>query len=191
MSSSLDTIVAEVDPRMLQLLAVALVVLSLAASALYVIKPAWSEFADIQFRHNQAGAGMPGGAPSSESLMQTAEREVEDLRNALYGDAANIPRSEIESFVVDALDRVSEAHGVRLLSISPDLPDSILMFEELPYTVEVAGSFFAIHQWLYTVEQDLRPMVVKRFELTPSQDRTRVTLNMRIVAYRPERGETT
>jgi len=32
-------------------------------------------------------------------------------------------------------------------------------------------------------------MVVKRFDLTPAQDRSRVTLNLKIVAYRPDRGD--
>ena len=191
MNVTADQLFADVEPRVLRLAAISVVLLALAAGYLYLVKPAWVQYADVKFQHAQASSGLPGGGENSDATILQAEREVEDLRNTLYGGAANIPRAEIESFVVDALDRISEVHGVRLLGITPDVSDRVLMFEELPYTVEVSGSFFALHKWLYTVERELRPMVVKRFELSPSRDRSVITLNLKIVAYRSDRGAAT
>ncbi len=190
MNSTAEQLIAEVDPRTLQLATIAIVLLAALAGALYLVKPAWVDYADVRFQHQQISSGVPGSDGGSDAALAQAEREVEDLRNTLYGGAASIPSAEIESFVVDALDRISEERGVRLLGITPDVPDAVLMFEELPYTVEVSGSYFAIHSWLFTVERELRPMVVKRFELTPSRDRNLVTLNLRIVAYRSDKGQT-
>ena len=58
------------------------------------------------------------------------------------------------------------------------------MFEELPYTVEVEGSYFSIHRWLYDVEEELRPMVVKQFQLSPGRGGEGVVLDLKLVAYR-------
>ena len=180
----LDRVVREVDPVKLAGAAVALLAIGVLAAVLYAIKPAWQEYRLLKTRHAQTQQVLgPGGADVAESI-EILEAEVSKLRDALYGGAAGVPRTEIESFVVDSLDRLSGRHGVSLRGITPDVPTSAWMFEELPYEVQVEGSYFAIHRWLYDVEEELRPMVVKQFQLTPRRNEEGVLLDLRVVAYR-------
>jgi Tfp pilus assembly protein PilO len=180
-----DDMLRDVDPRTLMLAAVALLLIGILAGALYGIKPAWLELSQLRGQHERALESYSmGGAEGSAAAISVLESEVETLQEELYGGAAGVPRSEIESFVVDSLDRISGRHGVELLGITPDEPTSMWMFEELPYTVEVEGSYFSIHRWLYDVEEELRPMVVKQFQLSPGRSGEGVVLDLRLVAYR-------
>ena len=188
---ALDRLMREVDPRTVVLAAIALLVIALLAGGLYVVKPAWNEYATLKARYAQSTDGFgPTSEGAAESIV-LLEGQVAELRDALYGGSGAVPHNEIESFVVNTLDRVSGRHGITLLGITPDEPTSVWMFEELPYEVRVEGSFFGVHRWLYEVEEALRPMVVKQFELTPRRGQDGVVLDMRIVAYRaPEGAET-
>ena len=181
---AVDRLIREIDPRTLVLGALALFVIALLAGGLYVVKPAWKEYDDSKRRHERAHDGFgPTGEGAAESIA-LLEGQVVELRDALYGGSGAVPINELEAFVVNTLDRISGHHGITLLGITPDEPTSVWMFEEMPFEVRVEGSFFAIHRWLYEVEDALRPMVVKQFELTPRRREEGVVLDMRIVAYR-------
>jgi Tfp pilus assembly protein PilO len=158
------------------------------AFASLVIRPAWNQYQQLQRSHARAQAqSMNGDEQTALEIAALTERS-EALRDSLYGDVGDVPRSEIESFVVRSLDEISTRHGVALRGITPDVPTAAWLFEELPYSVRVEGSYFAVHQWLYDVEQDLRPMVVKQFEILPSRESRKVIMDLRVVAYRATQG---
>ncbi len=181
----LDTILQSLSPRTLSSASAALLSISVLATVLYGIKPAWQELAEIKGRYDLAiESEANDGGPVSGPELSVLGAEVAGLRDTLYGDAAKVPRSRIESFVVETLDRLSGEHGVMLRGITPDESNSVWMFEELPYDVSVEGSYFAVHRWLFDVEQELRPMVVKQFQLQPSSEEDGVVIELRIVAYR-------
>jgi len=187
-NEALDRILRDVEPRTLALAGGAMLVIGVLATLLYVIKPAWQEYSKLKTQHEQTRASLGQLGADAPSSIAKLEGQVEALRDSLYGDAAGVPRRQIESFVVDSLDRISSRHGVSLLGITPDEPTSVWMFEELPYTVQAEGSYFSIHRWLYDVEEELRPMVVKQFQLTPSRSSEAVVLDLRVVAYRAPEG---
>lgn len=174
----------ETDPRTLAIAAVALLVIGSAAGVLYGIKPAWAIHQELAEEHFRANAERAGNPLVATDAIETIEQDIVTLRDQLYGNAAGIPDSEIESFVVDSLDQISSRHGVSLLAITPGVTGSIWMFDELPYEVRVEGTFFSVHEWLHDVEEALRPMVVKRFAISPNRSETGVVLDLRVVAYR-------
>ncbi len=184
----IDRLLRDVEPRTLALAGAALLLISILVGVLYGIKPVWSQYTGLKEKHQLAEAGLSRGNENTADTIAALTREVDSLRDRLYGGAAGVPRRQIESFVVDSLDQISRRHGIDLLGITPDVPTSIWMFEELPYSVKVEGSFFAIHRWFYDVEEELRPMVVKRFQLSPSRDDRTVILDLRVVAYRAAEG---
>lgn len=185
MREQIEAALRDVDARTLILGAGALAFIGLVAAVLYAVMPVYSEYAGAKLRHERALTSytIADGADSAVAIANL-EGDVLELHRELFGGAAGVPRAQIESFVVNSLDRISGRHGVELLGITPDEPSSIWMFEELPYRVEVEGSYLAIHEWLYEVEEELRPMVVKEFELMPSRSNEGVVIDLRLVAYR-------
>ena len=180
----IDELIRTVEPRTFALAGVALFLLFVLAGSLYVIKPAWIEYSQLkQTRELERETFLLDSGEAASSIASIQEH-VDLLRTQLYGGAAGVPRRQIESFVVDSLDQISSRHGVQLLGITPDQPATAWMFEELPYEVKVQGSYFAIHRWLRDVEEELRPMVVKQFQLSPTRNDSDVILELRVVAYR-------
>jgi Tfp pilus assembly protein PilO len=92
----------------------------------------------------------------------------------------------MESFVIDALDRVSVRHDVKLESVTPGTVTQVVMFTELPYQVQVTGNYFSLFEWFRDVENELRPMVVKNFEMEKGRGSERIEMSLQIVAYRAE-----
>lgn len=182
--ANLDAFLRSLDPRVLPLVFGALAVGGVLLALQLGLRPAWSEYSALRGRHETVKASFDALDAQAGVTLAELDARVEALRRDLYGDAASVPREELEAFVVNTLDDVSASHGVTLLGIAPDEPERALMFEELPYAVDVRGSYFAIHRWLYEVESALRPMVVKRFELAPDRETEGVVLSLRIVAYR-------
>lgn len=180
--------IQEVPVRTRKLAVAALSVIALLAALLYGIKPAYLEYQRTEEKALRAASSAVNRDLGAEAGLNRLRAEVEALREELVGDAGQVPREQIESFVVGTLDRISQRHGVQLVSIQPSETASVWMFEELPYSVSVTGSYFSLHQWLYEVEEDLRPMVVKSFEMRPSRPEGRVQLDLRVVAYRATPG---
>ena len=180
----IDDFLRDTEPRFLLLAGIASALILLLAGLLFVVRPAWAEYSELRASFGQASETSLSTSAETDASIAALKVRVESLRTKLYGGAAGIPRRQIESFVVDLLDRLASHHDVDLLGITPDLPVTAWMFEELPYEVRVKGSYFSIHRWLYDVEKELRPMVIKQFQLSPTRADGAVVLDLRVVAYR-------
>ena len=161
-------------------------VLTLLGAYLYLLSPNWNRFQEL------AADTAPLTLAETEVRAQertleiaTLEGDLLDVRKALFGGSVEIPPEQMESYVIDRLADLSSRSDLRLIAVKPGDPGSLLMFEELPYDVEVVGSYFALHDWLHAVEDELRPLVVKRFEMRPAARGSEpVAMSVRLVSYR-------
>ena len=119
-----------------------------------------------------------------DQIVETKHRVVEELRTRLYGGSSAVPLREMESYVIQTLDRISARHDVELVGVRPREIGQVLMFDELPYDVEVTGSYLRLWDWLRAIETELRPMVVNSYELSRTQSADPVSLTLRLVAFR-------
>ncbi len=165
--------------------------LTLLAAWLYLLQPSLAQYRELADSASPfAIADAETRAAENDGAIAAIGREVQSLREQLYGSSSALPLEQIESYVIDRLDRLSVPRGVQLVSVTPGEPGEVLMFDELPYDVDVRGEYFALHEWLRAVEEDLRPMVVKRFEMSTGPRDEAVAMKLRLVSYRP-RGEGT
>ena len=86
---------------------------------------------------------------------------LRDSRTELYGGSSQLPPEKMESYIVDRLDHLSAAHEVELVGVTPGEPEEVLMFDEVPYDVEVSGEYFALFRWLREVERDPDPVLCR------------------------------
>ena len=61
----------------------------------------------------------------------------------------------------------------------------MLSFTEMPFDVEVTGRYFDLFAWLQDAERELRPMVVKQFQLIPHPQEKLLQMSLRVVSYQP------
>jgi Tfp pilus assembly protein PilO len=189
----LEQIQRQLRPEALLGVLVAGVALTLLAAHLYVLKAPLSRYRELS--HAVAGSAVETSMQhlqASSLAVETAERQVAELRSELYGASSQLPLEKLESYVIARLDRICAQHGVQLVSVTPGEMGEVLMFDELPYEVAVEGDYFALFDWLGDVEEELRPMVVSHFEMRPvreKRDAGRVEMKLRLVSYRPSGGE--
>lgn len=162
-------------------------VLALLGASLYLVKPSWLRFRELATGSGaQALAELDERSQANASAIATLDGEISRLRGELFGGSAELPPEQMESFIIDRLEALSVQRGVRLVGVTPGDVGEVLMFQELPYDVEVHGGYFALHDWLFAVERELRPLVVKRFELKGRSREAEVALKVRLVSYRAQ-----
>lgn len=164
------------------LLAAGVVLLALAG-ALYGVKPAWQTYRKASAQMMPGEARTPAQLEELRANVAERENRVEAFRAAIYGGSAQVSEREVESFVIASLDEHARARGVDLVSVTPAPTKRVLDFEELPYDVELRGSYLDLFEWLRAAETALRPMVVKQFSLRPEGQSARVEMDVRLVSY--------
>ena len=111
--------------------------------------------------------------------------EVENLSSNLHGKSSNIPTNKLIAHSIDALDKLSNRHQVQLESVKPGVSKRVEMFDEVPLSIRVTGSYFDLYKWLHEVEIELGPMVVKQFDMTPHRDPKQQVMDLKMVSYVP------
>ena len=161
------------------------------AGHLFVLKPALDHYGELEQEQLATSAEIDTERGRADPVaVATLTSEVEDLRDRVGGGAGQVPLTQMESYVINALDRVSVRHDVKLESVTPGTVQEVLMFTELPYDVQVTGSYFSLFEWLRDVETELRPMVVKSFEMKKGKSSEQILMSLELVAYRGTEEQT-
>ena len=182
----LEERLGQVRPQALLAAMVSLVLLTLLAGHLYVLKPSLARLRSLETGGSDADLASAEARVAEAGLaITTTELALTSLRDELYGGPSDLPPEKTESYIIDRLDRISQRHAVELISVSPGDASPLLMFEEVLYEVEVQGRFFELVAWLLDLEQELRPLVVNEFRMTPEPKGERVGVKLRLASYRP------
>jgi type IV pilus assembly protein PilO len=174
-----------VQPRIVALVMLAALGLTLLGSYLYLLKGPMADFSRLREQRatsveelNKENRDLDGAA------IVRLERQIETLKDRLYGKGGSLSPSDMVPYVIGQLDRIARHQGVQLESVKPGEMQTVLMFEEVPFDVQVQGAYRPIYAWLQEVERELRPMVVKQFRITPASNSGRLQMTLRIVSYR-------
>ncbi len=178
----------ELKPQGWLAVMVAMLVMTVLAGYLYVLKPDIAEHRALSGQGAQSDIEeATGAATRATQEIARLEVEVESLNERLWGQSSKESADTLESFVIDRLDQASAIHDVHLESVKPGAIEKVLIFDELHYDVVVGGDYFALYGWLASLEQDLRPLVIKRFEIENGSN-DQVKMDLRLVSYRPRGG---
>ncbi len=186
---ALDELLSEVRPETAIGAMATLALLLAVAGHLYVLKPVLAKLGELEREGSEGTLQTTLRAVSAGKVEIAATREtIAELRTELYGGSSRLPPEKMESYIVDRLDRISASHEVELVGVTPGEAQEVLMFDEVPYDVRVEGDYFALFRWLREVERELRPMVVKEFNIRPLADTEAVAMKLRLASYR-QKGE--
>ena len=150
----LDRLARHMRPESVSVAALGLVTLGMFAAYLYVLKQPLTDYRGLMRHQAGASVGLRTGRDKPAAV-------------ALVG-----------------LQEELEGLRQRLVGVRPLAIGEVLMFDELPYEVEVTGSYMRLWDWLRDMEAELRPMVVNSYELERRTNATSVSLKLRLVAYR-------
>ncbi len=175
-----------VQPRVLLFAMLAAVPLTFLGAYFYFFKTPMTEFFQLRQVRTQSLLDMEVEQRGiDKTQISRLEEQISNLKNRLYGKGARLAPSQMVPYVIGELDRLSQPHHVRLISVKPGTVTEVLMFEEVSFDVEVTGKYFDLFDWLKRVEIELRPMVVKQFKLKPVGKDEYLSMHLRVVSYRP------
>lgn len=173
-------------PRTVILLMVSMALLAMAALASYVVWPEYKDYrkslTSLRLLENVAAKG-----DTLEREMADLQGRVESLNHQLHGDMVNLPRNQMESFIIGRLQGISWRNHVELLSVTPGMGGKVQVFEEVLFNVRVSGDYFDLYQWLRDMREELGYVVVKQFNITPGATAGQaegLTATFTIVSYR-------
>lgn len=174
----------DMEPRALVLAMIGILGLTLVASYLYLYKKPLAELSTQRSLRVLLQAKVEGGA-HFPMKMERLKTEVDSLQKQLSGKAPMLPVSQMMAHIIQRLDEICGNHKIKLLGVKPGRPNKIPRFEEIPFSVEVCGGYFALYEWLHETEQEMGPMAVKNFHIKPKTNSKEVTMTIDLVYFRP------
>lgn len=182
----MEQLLASLDERQRKLIIGCLGVLVLVAAVMYGFVPKVKELIALRESYavlTQTTKNAQGAAGEIEHLQQ----QIEDLTVRLRGDMANLPARQMESFIIGRLQKISWRNDVTLVSVEPTVGESVEMYREVLFSVELTGDYFDLLAWLGDVSGELGFVVIKDFQLgvaSPDPDNPKLTTRLKLAAYR-------
>jgi hypothetical protein len=182
----MEELLKKMDPRTASLAMVGMTLLVVAALAVYVVWPQVKDYRnslstlEVLERVAQNGDEL-------EQEMAALQQDVDGLVQRLHGDMVNMPKNQLEAFVIGRLQGISWRNNMELRAVTPGKGDAVLMFEEVLFDVEVAGEYFDLFAWLQDLGEELGYVVVKHFSIGPGgreASDTRLNARFTVVSYR-------
>jgi len=182
----MEELLKKMDPRQIFLAMVGMTLLLMAALVVYVVLP------EVKDYRKSIGAleVLERVAQNGDELEQektALQQEIDGLVQRLHGDMVNMPKNQMEAFVIGRLQGISWHNNMELRAVTPGKGDAVLMFEEVLFDVEVTGEYFDLFAWLQDLGEELGYVVVKHFSIGPEgrgASDTRLNAKFTVVSYR-------
>lgn len=181
------------QPRVVMLLLVGSVSLLLLAEFSYLLWPQLKQYRELSESYAMLERVVGNNRSLADQLRET-ENEVRGLSRQLHGDMAQLPVKQMESFVIGRLQKVSWSTGVELVSVQPGSGGQVQNFREQLFDVKLNARYHDFFEWLQIVNDELGYIVVKQFEIKPSDRELadpRLSLSLTLVSYRIEANRAT
>lgn len=172
----------QVQPQTLLLLMGSIILLTLLAAYLYVFKTPLNTYRQaqqtVELLQNEINTGI-----SLPNQLAATQNTVSQLEQQLHGSAPSLPINQKIALVIGKLDEISAIHKVNLNSVKPGEVAQAFMFQELPFNIEISGSYFTLVNWLHQAEQDLGPIIIKEFIMYSDAASSNVSMKLKLASY--------
>ena len=182
----MDALLKKMDQRSATLAMVGVMLLVMTALTVYLVLPEIKDYKKSLGTLEMLDRVVRNG-DHLEQEMAVLEEDVEQLVQRLHGDMVNMPKNQMEAFIIGRLQGISWHNNLELRAVTPGEGDAVQMFEEVLFDVEVAGEYFDLFAWLQDLSEELGYVVVKQFSIAPEGREatdTRLAARLTIVSYR-------
>ncbi|MEE9398288.1 MAG: type 4a pilus biogenesis protein PilO [Methylococcales bacterium] len=170
-------------PRTLLLVLVSTWLLTFIAAYLYVLKHPLKIYSAQKDTLTLLERRATPGYSLKEEI--TAEKkQIAFYKAQLNQTDSKLPTNLLVAKVIGKLDFLAKQHSIQLISVEPRKTDRILLFDEMPFQIRIQGSYFELFRWLRGVEETLKPMVIKRFEINRGKAEDLRQMSLTLVSYR-------
>lgn len=178
----MDSVLNKIEPRVVIFLMLSAFLLTLLAAYLYLFKPSLTMLDQHQQTLLLLESEMQTGVPLKKLNIEL-QQQLKTLEAKISAGDENLSKSQMIARVIAQLDSLATDNRLQLVSVAPGIASQVFMFEELPFSVEIIGSYFDIYTWLSDVNNKLGPTIVKSFEISTVGNDNLRKMNMHIVSY--------
>ena len=182
----MDELLKKMNPKTASLVMLGVTLLVLVALAMYVVLPEVKDYRKsvgmLEILERVASSG-----DQLDQEMAVLREDVDDLQKRLHGDMVNMPKNQMEAFIIGRLQGISWRNNMELRSVKPGKGDAVQMFEEVLFDVEVSGDYFDLFAWLQELGDELGFVVVKHFAIKQAASAASdnlINARLTIVSYR-------
>ena len=149
----------------------------------YVIRNPVAEYMELSEARGRLEQLIANGETISEKILQYRQ-EIAALGKQLRGENPLLSSDEITAHVIGQLDRISMNNKVKLSRVTPGEINKVLMFDEVPFDIEVMGKYTDLYRWLDEVTVQLGPMVIPQFKIHYNPGAAMLNMNVKLASYK-------
>ena len=149
-------------PLLVGIGAVAMAVLVFVA----LVRPKMAEVKELQTQVDQANA-QTDQLEAQIAALADARREAPDVKRQLAILEEQIPSTADEPGLLRRVKRAADRSAVDLVSIGPGQPVANGPYSTIPVELSIAGSYFALEEYLFRLETFARAVKVTGLSVTP------------------------
>jgi len=158
----------QVQPRTFGLMLMSIWLLTLIAAYLYIFKNPLSMYLQERRIVDRIDHS-PISLDSLSENIEATQKQIDRYREKLNPDESKVSANLLVARVIGKLDQIAKQQSVQLIRVEPRQIKSVLIFEEMPFIIEIEGSYLSLFKWLHAVRKNLQLMVVKGFEIRRSE----------------------
>ena len=184
----MQSLLEKLDPREFRLLLLGAGLIISAAAVSAVLLPTAKQYV-AKTKEVAVLEEAKANQPNLDQHLQERNARIQDLKFQLYGDIANMPYKQIESYVIGRLQKISWHNSVELISVKPASGQQVQVFREMLFNIELIGEYQNIYRWLWDAKNELGFVVVKEYSMSRRDtidDRPRLLAEVSLSSYRAE-----
>ncbi|MDH5631899.1 MAG: type 4a pilus biogenesis protein PilO [Gammaproteobacteria bacterium] len=174
------------DPRQARLAFGLLLLLIVTLSFVYIVYPRIKEYQGTKkVRSNLVLVVEDGRELPGQLAEMTAE--VNSLGKTLHGDMAHLSMEKMEAYIIERLQKISWRNEVELAGIKPKAGNTVHVFREILFDIEIRGDYMNLVRWLQELNSEIGFIVINRFQFLPVRYVDQVpilSLKLTIVSYK-------
>ena len=85
----------------------------------------------------------------SESI-ETTRKQIALYQEKLNPDESKVSANLLVAKVIGKLDQIAKQQSIRLIRVEPREIMPVLIFEEMPFLIEIEGSYLSLFKWAST-----------------------------------------
>lgn len=180
----LDELIKTLTPRLLLLLVLAITSLTLTSAWTLFFRPPISDYRELtqRFQTLQQQAANPD---TSALDIQQLRQQIADLNTRLSETGREVLRGTSALNVMADLGNFAEQQQIQLLGITPGEPMKGNLYTEIPFQVELAGSYRHLFNWVHTLEHATTPLLIKQFSMQAGVDAEHRELRLTVALIQP------
>lgn len=180
----LEELTKTLNPRLFVLLLVAIAVVIVTSGYSSLFKQQLKTYKSQQNRYEALNL-LPTDPSKGKRTILALEKEISELDAELTKAGLEVIKSTKPMRVIADLGRTALLHDVQLVNIAPGPSSSGDTYTEVPFQVEMSGSYGQLFKWVYAVEHAGTPLFVKQFSMRAGTNEQQRELRLSLALIQP------